>query len=123
MKKLKKKTEKKMLIFIGLGILLIAGGIVGIAMSKREADVPQADKDEGKVEEPRKDIEVIDLDSDSRPYAVMINNNSAVWRYQSGMNDAYIVYEMLVEGGITREMALFKRRDIRPLGMESTSSK
>ena len=111
MKKLKKKTEKKMLIFIGLGILLIAGGIVGIAMSKREADVPQAGKDEGKVEEPRKDIEVIDLDSDSRPYAVMINNNSAVWRYQSGMNDAYIVYEMLVEGGITREMALFKDKE------------
>ena len=80
-------------------------------MSKREADVPQADKDEGKVEEPRKDIEVIDLDSDSRPYAVMINNNSAVWRYQSGMNDAYIVYEMLVEGGITREMALFKDKN------------
>lgn len=108
MKKLRKKDRQKLIIFIVLSVLVIAGGVLGIALSKKEANVPQSDREEGKTEEPKKEVKVIDLESNSRPYAVMINNNSAVWRYQSGMNEAYLVYEMLVEGGITREMALFK---------------
>lgn len=41
----------------------------------------------------------------------MINNNKAVWGYQAGINAAYITYEILVEGGITRMMALFKDKE------------
>lgn len=65
-------------------------------------------EEEPEIVEPIKKVQIIDEESKSRPLAVMINNNSAVWKYQSGLNDAYIVYELLVEGGITREMALFK---------------
>ncbi|HCC35143.1 MAG TPA: hypothetical protein DEQ02_05715 [Ruminococcaceae bacterium] len=42
-----------------------------------------------------------------RPFAVMINNVSAAQAVQSGLSCADIVYEALVEGGITRLMALF----------------
>jgi hypothetical protein len=41
-----------------------------------------------------------------RPVAVMINNH-AVARPQSGLNSADIVYEVLVESGITRYMGIF----------------
>lgn len=113
MGKLRKKTRKKILIFIVCGILIIAGGIAVKFMykesSNNEVEVPN--KDSGKVEEPVKKVQVIDENSKSRPYAVMINNNSAVWKYQSGLNEAFLIYEMLVEGGITREMALFKDTD------------
>lgn len=111
MKKLKKKDRKRLMIFIVFGIIIIASGMVALFLNKKTDEVPDKVDDGSKIEEPLKKVQIIDLDSDSRPYAVMINNNSAVWRYQSGMNDAYIVYEMLVEGGITREMALFKDKD------------
>mgnify|MGYP004469907881 CR=1 FL=1 len=32
----------------------------------------------------------------------MINNNKAVWNYQAGLQDAYITYEIIVEGGENR---------------------
>ena len=37
----------------------------------------------------------------------MINNNHAAWP-QCGLKDAYIVYEIIAEGGITRMMAIYK---------------
>ena len=53
--------------------------------------------------------------SNTRPYAVMINCHSAALP-QSGLNDAYIVYELMVESGITRMMALFKDVDTAKIG-------
>ena len=38
----------------------------------------------------------------------MINNINVARKAQSGLSDAYIVYEIVVEGGITRYLALFK---------------
>ncbi len=58
--------------------------------------------------EPVKTLQIIDLDSNTRPIAVMINNHKSAQPYQSGLNDAYIIYEMIVEGGITRMLALYK---------------
>ena len=57
------------------------------------------------------EVKVVNVKSNSRPYAVMINNNTAVWGYQAGLNDAYLVYEIIVEGGITRLMAVFKDKE------------
>lgn len=46
-------------------------------------------------------------DAVNRPIAVMIDNdNKKAWP-QAGISDAYIVYEITVEGGATRLMALF----------------
>ena len=45
--------------------------------------------------------------ADSRPYAIMINNIK-VAQPQLGISKADIIYEILVEGGITRMMALFQ---------------
>lgn len=65
--------------------------------------------------EPEKKLKIVDLNSKSRPYAVMINNNHAAWP-QAGLQDAYIVYEIVVEGGITRMMALYKDADTAKIG-------
>ena len=35
---------------------------------------------------------------------------------KDGLNDAYITYEMIVEGGETRLMALFKGKNIEKIG-------
>lgn len=60
-------------------------------------------------------IDIIDINSDTRPFAVMINCHKNALP-QSGLQDAYIVYELMVESGITRMMALFKDKDFSKVG-------
>ena len=52
---------------------------------------------------------------DERPIAVMIDNHKGAWP-QAGLNEAYSVYEIIVEGGETRLMALFKGVDLEKIG-------
>ena len=51
----------------------------------------------------------------------MINNLSAARPVQSGVMDAYIVYEIIVEGGITRYMAVYKDKDTAKIGTVRSS--
>ncbi len=54
--------------------------------------------------------------SDIRPIAVMVDNdNSSAWP-QSGLDKAYKIYEVMVEGGSTRFMALYKNTDCEKIG-------
>ena len=62
-----------------------------------------------------KKLQIVDEDSKSRPYAVMINNNHSAWP-QCGVQDAYLVYEIISEGGITRMMALYKDQETAKIG-------
>ena len=59
-----------------------------------------------KVNNETKDVTIVDLNSKDRPIAVMINTHKES-RPQAGLSDAFIVYELMVEGGITRMMALY----------------
>ena len=67
-----------------------------------------------------KKVEIINLESKTRPYAVMINNNHDAWPH-AGLNDAYLVYEIIVEGGITRLMALYKDQETAKIGSVRSS--
>lgn len=78
---------------------------------KEEVKKPKEEKKEEKVEQ----IKIIDESSKTRPYAVMINTHNEALP-QSGLQNAYIVYELMVEGGITRMMALFKDVDADKIG-------
>lgn len=59
---------------------------------------------------------IVDPNSKTRPFAIMINNYPDARPYQSGLDDAYLVYEMLVEYGITRLMAVFKDQTTERIG-------
>lgn len=52
---------------------------------------------------------------DTRPYAVMIDNHPDAWP-QSGISEAEYVFEILVEGGITRLMAIFRGAQAEEIG-------
>ena len=51
-----------------------------------------------------------------RPIALMIDNDSDAARPQIGLEDAYMVYEIVVEGKATRFMALFKDYTLEKVG-------
>lgn len=61
-------------------------------------------------------LKIMDLESKTRPIAVMINNLAPARNYHSGLQEAYLVYEMIVEGGITRLMAIYKDVDVSKIG-------
>ena len=52
---------------------------------------------------------------DDRPIAVILDNHTAAWPH-SGIEQAYKVYEIIVEGGETRLLALFKGQNVPVIG-------
>lgn len=56
------------------------------------------------------------MQTDTRPVAVMIDNDGKSSRPQIGLESAYMVYEVIVEGGASRLMALFKDVTIPKVG-------
>lgn len=55
-------------------------------------------------------------DTDARPIAVMVDNDDENARPQAGLEDAYLIYEMVVEGGATRFMALYRNATTEKIG-------
>ena len=67
-------------------------------------------------EEPIEEVKEINIfNGNDRPIAVMIDNHNGAWP-QAGLNKTYLVYEIIVEGGETRLMALFKGQDVENIG-------
>ena len=102
----------------GVLILLLIGGFFlftqVIGKDKKTEEV-KPKKDDPKPVEVKK-LNIVNPESTSRPYAVMINNIGVARPLQSGLQDAYIIYELIVEGGITRYMALFLDQDTARIG-------
>ena len=100
----------KVLIAI-LIILIIAAGAVLAYKIMQDKDNQEVVAEENNVltatiEE--KEVQI--FKGNDRPIAVMIDNHDDAWP-QAGLQRAYMVYEIIVEGGETRLMALFKGAD------------
>lgn len=80
-----------------------------------EIEEVEIEKEEDVVVEEVKKVTIIDESSTERPHAVMINTHNAALP-QCGLQEAYLVYELMVEGGITRMMALYKDKNIDKIG-------
>lgn len=53
-------------------------------------------------------VDIIDINSKSRPYAVVVNNTAVAVKVQEGLNKAYLVYEIPTEGNTSRLLAFYK---------------
>ena len=119
-KRVKKSNSKsKVLILMLLLIIFVAGGVLGLKILKDNnketisSENTEQTKEQELVIEPEKQIKI--YSGTERPIAVMIDNHNQAWP-QAGLNNAYIVYEIIVEGGETRLMALFKGQDLATIG-------
>ena len=118
---------KKYLIIAFVAIIVILLAILGIKIFKDQNEriqlkVAENSTDSEQVvevapqeqeKETEKNIEI--FKGTDRPIAVMIDNHKGAWP-QAGVNNAYLVYEIIVEGGETRLMALFKGVDVDVVG-------
>ena len=98
-----------------LFVLLILVMLCGCSDKKVKDSNVKKDETDNKPVVEKKKVSIIDVDSKTRPYAVMINCKSEALP-QAGLQDAYVVYEETVEGGITRMVAFFKDKDISKIG-------
>ena len=121
-KRLNKKGKFLLFLFL-IAIVLSSIYLFLIFKPNKKAPEKNIPEKEEKEEKPKieEKLKILDLDSNTRPYAVMINNISTVWGYQCGLEDAYIVYEIIVEGGYTRLMALFKDKTLDRIGSVRSS--
>ena len=110
------KGGVKILIAILVILIIAAGVILAYKIMKDKNNETTAVSEENKVltaaiEE--KQVQI--FKGNDRPIAVMIDNHKDAWP-QSGLQDAYMVYEIVVEGGETRLMALFKGANVDKIG-------
>ena len=113
MKKIKLKNKKYGYLILAIIVLIIA--IIAVSVLKKDKSL-SGKSNSSKTTEAVKKIKIVNPDTKSRPYAVMINNIGVARPLQSGLQDAYIMYEMIVEGGLTRYMALFLDQSTERIG-------
>ncbi len=113
------KHGVRTLIIILVILILAAGGILAYKITRDKKNVTQ-EVSEGQSEDnvltagiSEKKIKI--FNGEDRPIAVMIDNHNQAWP-QAGLNKAYLVYEIIVEGGETRLMAVFKGVNVDKIG-------
>ena len=116
-----KNKQTLILIIILIFLIIVSAGFVGYTIfTKQNKTVSNLENNNQEHEEKNSPIVVEEKEpkifqGNDRPIAVMIDNHTGAWP-QAGLNKAYLVYEIIVEGGETRLMALFKSQDIDKIG-------
>ncbi len=109
------KNGTKILIIILVILILAAGGMLAYKIVKDKDNKETAVEENGPITVALEEKEVQIFKGNDRPIAVMIDNHNEAWP-QAGLQKAYMVYEIVVEGGETRLMALFKGADAEKIG-------
>lgn len=111
----------KVLVAILVLLIIVVGVLLAINMIKKSEIKGEIKTGEQIQNEEQKGTTVVEVkepkifQGNNRPIAVMIDNHKGAMP-QAGLNDAYIVYEIIVEGGESRLMALFKGVDLEKIG-------
>ena len=118
MSKVKNKQKRKkaiIIIAIVTTIILIGLAIYFLFFTKDNLTPVKVKKEKKEKPEVIKKLTVYNEDSNARPIAIMIDNNIGNSSH-SGLQESYLNYEIIVEGGLTRIMAIFKDKDISQIG-------
>ncbi len=109
---------KKLFALISAVVLLLSACNTGKESDPTEYSTMPTEYIEATEEatEPTEDETAYNIFTDERPYAVMIDNDGNSSRPHAGLEYAYLVYEMYVEGKATRLMAIFKGVEVPKIG-------
>jgi len=125
-KKLRKKNEDKqklnliLVFFFVLGFLALVLVLVLSNGNKKKQQTPVETPTPITSTQPMRPVEqqkltVYNEESAERPIAVMIDNAIGDAKH-AGLQESYLNYEILVEGGLTRIMAIYKDKDVPLIG-------
>lgn len=110
--------NKKKLVIIVISIIVALAVIFGIVFAVSKSNNNNNDEKqvsnnneqnnlEVEIKEEEK-VDIIDINSKTRPYAISVNNTAVAVKVQEGLNKAYLVYEIPTEGNTSRLLALYK---------------
>lgn len=112
---MKKNINKNRLIIIVVSIIIVLAIISGIVIasvskSNNNEEISKTDNEQNNLEVNlnQEKVDIIDINSKTRPYAVVVNNTNVAVKVQEGLNKAYLVYEIPTEGNTSRLLALYK---------------
>lgn len=109
----------KVLIVILAVLIIVAAILLGMKVAKdkeQKGEIVTGSKENEQVGTTVVEVKEPKIfQGNDRPIAVMIDNHKGAMP-QGGLNDAYLVYEIIVEGGESRLMALFKGVDLEKIG-------
>lgn len=106
--------NNKAIVFLFILVVITGAVTIYFQFLKPKTNIEEQGSEKAETKEPQ--LKIVNPNSKSRPYAIMINNNSAAWKNHAGLQDAYLVYEIITEGGITRMMALYKDQKTSRVG-------
>lgn len=107
---------KKLLVLLLICALCLSGcGKDTATDPTEEPTIPAIIQSEQETETPPAP-DAFNIFTNERAYAVMIDNDGNSSRPHAGLEDAYLIYEMYVEGKATRLMALFKGVNVPKIG-------
>ena len=116
-----KKNKEVIILICTLSVLiLVAGGVLIYKYVTRDKGTNNTLETNTEANENNEEL-VVDkkqpqtFKGTDRPIAIMIDNHSGAWP-QANLNQADIVYEIVVEGGETRLMAVFKGKNVDKIG-------
>ncbi len=117
-KRQKKKSKKlnsdeKKIIFSSIFFLTLAIIFIIIYLTKLNNTPPK--KKENPKLVPQETLKIVDINSNKRPLAVMIDNNIGDERH-AGLQNSFVNYEIIVEGGLSRIMAIYKDEENTLIG-------
>ena len=122
-KQRKIKIMNKQLLWVILGLFVIIAILIVTTILKKnikedEVTKPSEVEKIENVEEVKEvsKFNIIDTTSKNRPFAIIINNYPVAMKAQTGLNDAYMIYEFPIEGGYSRSVALFKDKNTSQIG-------
>lgn len=115
--KTKKKSGVKIFVIVLILLIVIAGALLAMKFFQKKDNVETANtenmlENENVIEEVK---EPKTFAGNTRPIAVMIDNHIDAMP-QAGLEQADLVYELIVEGGETRLMLVLQDKDLSKVG-------
>jgi len=113
----KKNVGSKLFIISIIILILIAAGLLaGKFLKKNNSNDSAINADEDVQDNIIEENGIKIFQGNDRPIAVVMENSTSDDWPQPGLQDAYLVYEMTVEGGLTKLMALYKGMSVDKIG-------
>ena len=113
-KKKKSSNKRKKLILVStILFIFLATSITMYFYLNSSTQIPNIKVPEEKTK--KKKLTIFDENSNERPIAIMIDNNVGNNNH-IGLQESYLNYEIIVEGGLTRIMAIFKDKNVSTIG-------
>ena len=98
-------SDEKKMIFASIFFLTLAIVFIIIYLIKFNNVTPKKETKTKII--PQETLKIVDENSNQRPIAVMIDNNIGDEKH-AGLQNSFVNYEIIVEGGLSRIMAIYK---------------